>query len=117
MPAFADMESIFSHTLPPTFFPNFVVPPAVPVPGILCRMAKAVYPHWKDRRTLAEGKSIIPQLNVSRCLSVALRSVSTGARGLVADFSRSFSCPSFHSTTSRTTETRTCVSDVEKRSR
>lgn len=65
IPAFADMESVFSHPLPAPFFPNFVVPPSVPVPGILCRMAKAVYPHWKDRRILAEGKNIIPQLNVS----------------------------------------------------
>ncbi|KAL7417881.1 enhancer of polycomb-like-domain-containing protein [Mrakia frigida] len=63
MPTFADMESVFSHPLPPPFFPNFIVPPAVPVPGILCRMAKAVFPHWKDRRIMAEGKSIIPQLN------------------------------------------------------
>jgi enhancer of polycomb-like protein len=60
------MESFFSHPLPMTYFPSYSVPPAVPPPGILCRMAKTVYPHWRERRIAAGGKNIIPQLNVRR---------------------------------------------------
>lgn len=59
------MEALFSHNIPLTYFPTYACPSGVPVPGILCRMAKAIYPHWKERRLLSEGKSIIPQLNVS----------------------------------------------------
>jgi enhancer of polycomb-like protein len=58
------MEALFSHNIPPNFFPTYTCPTGVPAPGVLSRMAKAIYPHWKDRRVFSEGKSIIPQLNV-----------------------------------------------------
>lgn len=65
MPTLADFDSVFAHPLPAAFFPSFVVPPAIPSPSTLSRMARAIYPHWQKRRTLSEGKQIIPQLNVS----------------------------------------------------
>lgn len=32
-------------------------------------LVRSIYPHWKDRRTKRKGKSIIPQLDVSRVKS------------------------------------------------
>ncbi|CED83219.1 Polycomb enhancer protein, EPC [Phaffia rhodozyma] len=63
IPALTDMESFFSHPLPLTYFPTYSINAGVPPPGILCRMAKAIYPHWKERKLASGGRYIIPQLN------------------------------------------------------
>lgn len=63
MPAFTSIEPLFVTTPPPSFFPSNEQPKGLPDPRILTRHAKSVYPHWKKRRELRQGKSIFPILN------------------------------------------------------
>ena len=64
-PAFADYQDVFSSPLAPTVFASYIPPSWIPEPQALLRIAKAVYPHWKDRRVDRGGHRIIPTLNVS----------------------------------------------------
>jgi enhancer of polycomb-like protein len=65
-PAFVpDYEDAFSHDLPISLFAAFSVPSWVPPPASLLKLARAVYPHWKERRLERGGHRISPALNVS----------------------------------------------------
>jgi enhancer of polycomb-like protein len=63
-PPFSDYQDTFSSPLVPSDFAAFVVPSWIPQPSTLLRIARAVYPHWKERRLEREGHRIIPTLNV-----------------------------------------------------
>lgn len=45
-------------------FAAFAVPAWIPQPAQLLRLAKAIYPHWRERRIERGGHRIIPALNV-----------------------------------------------------
>ena len=64
-PAFADYQDVFSTPLAPSVFATFIPPSWIPEPQTLLRIAKTVYPHWKERRIDRGGHRIIPTLNVS----------------------------------------------------
>ena len=78
-PAFADYYDVFSAPLAPTLFANYTVPSWIPEPQALLRIAKAIYPHWKERRVDRGGYRIIPTLNVS----CHLRKLSTTHLNLI----------------------------------
>ena len=65
-PAFVGYQDVFSSPLAPTVFATYIPPPWIPEPQALLRIAKAVYPHWKERRIDRGGHRIIPTVNVSR---------------------------------------------------
>ncbi|KAI6012212.1 enhancer of polycomb-like-domain-containing protein [Pisolithus marmoratus] len=62
-PPFSDYQEVFSSPLLPSMFAAFVVPPWIPPPSHLLRIAKVIYPHWRERRTERGGHRIIPCLN------------------------------------------------------
>ena len=64
-PAFAEYQDVFSSPLAPTIFATYIPPLWIPEPQALLRIAKAIYPHWKERRVDRGGHRIIPTLNVS----------------------------------------------------
>ncbi|KAG8921240.1 Enhancer of polycomb-like protein 1 [Tulasnella sp. 418] len=64
MPLFSDFESFFGSPVPPHYFPDFLVPASFPQPAQLTKLARAIYPHWRDRKADRAGRRIIPQLNV-----------------------------------------------------
>lgn len=63
-PPFSDYQDTFSSPLAPSDFAAFTVPSWIPPPSALLRIARAIYPHWKERRLEREGHRIIPTLNV-----------------------------------------------------
>ena len=63
-PAFIDYQDVFSNPLSPATFATCIVPSWIPAAAALLRIARAVYPHWKDRRIERGGYRIIPALNV-----------------------------------------------------
>ncbi|KIL58931.1 hypothetical protein M378DRAFT_170023 [Amanita muscaria Koide BX008] len=62
-PPFSDYQETFSSPLLPLVFSNFSVPSWIPQPSNLLRIAKVVYPYWKERRIERGGHRIIPILN------------------------------------------------------
>jgi enhancer of polycomb-like protein len=64
-PAFSEYQDTFSSALTPTTFAAYTVPLSIPSPAQLLRIARVVYPHWKERRIERGGLRIIPTLNVS----------------------------------------------------
>ncbi|KAH7886603.1 enhancer of polycomb-like-domain-containing protein [Phlebopus sp. FC_14] len=62
-PPFADYHDTFSSPLPSSMFATFIVPSWIPSPAQLLRLAKAIYPYWRERRTERGGHRIIPTLN------------------------------------------------------
>ncbi|KAJ7493445.1 enhancer of polycomb-like-domain-containing protein [Mycena galericulata] len=62
-PPFSDYNDTFAAPLVPADFAAFTVPSWIPPPSTLVRIARAVYPHWKERRLEREGHRIIPILN------------------------------------------------------
>ena len=64
-PAFSEYHDIFSSPLPSSMFATFAPPSWILAPAVLLKMARAVYPHWKQRRLERDGYRIIPALNVS----------------------------------------------------
>ncbi|KAI9463887.1 enhancer of polycomb-like-domain-containing protein [Boletus coccyginus] len=62
-PPFSDYQDIFSSPLPPCVFASFIVPVWIPPPAQLLRLAKAIYPYWRERRIERGGHRIIPILN------------------------------------------------------
>ncbi|KAG6816979.1 hypothetical protein H0H87_001294 [Tephrocybe sp. NHM501043] len=62
-PAFSDYQDTFANSLFPATFVSFSVPHWIPAPSHLVRIARLVYPHWKERRTERGGHRIIPILN------------------------------------------------------
>jgi hypothetical protein len=64
-PAFSpDYEDVFSRDLPPSVFAAFAIPSWIPPSTQLVKLARTVYPHWKERRVDREGHRIIPAVNV-----------------------------------------------------
>ena len=66
-PPFSDYQETLSAALAPATFATFTAPPWVPTPSQLTRIARIIYPYWRERRTERGGHRIIPTLNVS-CL-------------------------------------------------
>lgn len=62
-PPFTDYQEAFSSPLPPSMFATFTVPTWIPQPVLLLRLAKVIYPYWRDRRIERKGHRIIPILN------------------------------------------------------
>ncbi|ESK91729.1 4 histone acetyltransferase subunit [Moniliophthora roreri MCA 2997] len=62
-PAFTDYQDTFSLPLPPSTFTSFTLPSWLPSSAHLTRIARAVYPYWKERRLERGGHRIIPTLN------------------------------------------------------
>ncbi|KAF4622202.1 hypothetical protein D9613_009361 [Agrocybe pediades] len=62
-PAFSDYQDVFSSALPSNMFATYTVPSWIPAPAALLKIAKAVYPYWKERRLERGGHRIIPTLN------------------------------------------------------
>lgn len=48
----------------PSYFATFAVPTGIPPPAVLVRLARLIYPHWKERRLERGGLRIIPALHV-----------------------------------------------------
>ena len=74
-PPFSDYVDVFSNPLPPSYFESYQVPKWIPSPPNLLKMARAVYPHWRQRREERGGHRIIPVLNVRSfpsCLKLVL---------------------------------------------
>ncbi len=68
-PQFSDYQDFFSDQLPTSLFATYIRPANLPDPPSLLRMARAVYPYWKERRTERDCHRVIPALNVSiHCL-------------------------------------------------
>ncbi|KAJ7224458.1 enhancer of polycomb-like-domain-containing protein [Mycena pura] len=62
-PPFSDYLDTFAAPLVPSDFAAFAVPSWIHPPSTLVRIARAVYPHWKERRLERHGHRIIPTLN------------------------------------------------------
>jgi enhancer of polycomb-like protein len=62
-PVFADYQDTFSNELPPSMFASFTVPTWIPKPPQFLRIARTIYPYWKERRVERGGHRIIPSLN------------------------------------------------------
>lgn len=65
LPTFSAVEHLFASPIPTSFLPNYEQPRGLPESKILVRIAKLIYPHWKNRRELRKGRTICPILNVS----------------------------------------------------
>ncbi|RDB21980.1 Enhancer of polycomb-like protein 1 [Hypsizygus marmoreus] len=62
-PAFAEYHDTFASPLSFSVFASYTVPPWIPAPAQLLRIARAIYPYWKERRIERGGHRIIPVLN------------------------------------------------------
>ncbi|KAK0441186.1 enhancer of polycomb-like-domain-containing protein [Desarmillaria tabescens] len=62
-PDFSNYQDTFANELSPAHFSAFKVPSWVPPPSQLLRIARLVYPHWKERRLDRGGLRITPTLN------------------------------------------------------
>lgn len=63
MPTFTSVESLFSTSPPPAFFPSYEIPRGLPDSATLVRIARTIHTHWRARRERRKGKSIMPLLN------------------------------------------------------
>ncbi|KAJ7893854.1 hypothetical protein B0H14DRAFT_2684095 [Mycena olivaceomarginata] len=57
-------EPFFSDPLPSTMFASYVTPSWIPPPALVVQIARTVYEHWKQRRSLSKGRKLRPSLNV-----------------------------------------------------
>lgn len=62
-PSFSEYSDQFANPIPLPSFACFSAPAWMPAPAKLARIARAIYPHWKERRLEREGHRIIPTLN------------------------------------------------------
>ncbi|KAL0958918.1 hypothetical protein HGRIS_014234 [Hohenbuehelia grisea] len=62
-PAFTEYQDIFSLPIPSSTFASFSVPEWIPSSPNLFRIARTIYPYWKERRIERGGQRIIPPLN------------------------------------------------------
>ncbi|THV08426.1 hypothetical protein K435DRAFT_824921 [Dendrothele bispora CBS 962.96] len=62
-PPFSEYQETFASPLPSSTFALFSPPPWLPQPHQLVRIARAIYPYWKERRLERGGHRIIPALN------------------------------------------------------
>ncbi|KAJ7689094.1 hypothetical protein B0H14DRAFT_3051279 [Mycena olivaceomarginata] len=56
-------EPFFSDPLPSTMFASYVTPSWIPPPALVVQIARTVYEHWKQRRSLSKGRKLRPSLN------------------------------------------------------
>lgn len=63
-PTFSEYQDVFSAPLPATMFATYNVPPWIPVPATVLRIAKVIYGYWKERKLERKGHRIIPTINV-----------------------------------------------------
>ncbi|CCM00001.1 uncharacterized protein FIBRA_02026 [Fibroporia radiculosa] len=63
-PPFSDYQDTFAADLSASMFALFDTPKWIPSPQQLLRMARAVYPYWRDRRLERGGHPIIPSVNL-----------------------------------------------------
>ncbi|KAI0777776.1 enhancer of polycomb-like-domain-containing protein [Trametes elegans] len=59
-PPFSDCQDTFASPLKPDIFAVYHVPQWVPHPQQLLRLARVVYPYWRERRLERGGHPIIP---------------------------------------------------------
>lgn len=62
-PAFSEYQDAFASPLTSATFANYIVPAWIPPPATILRIARTIYPYWKERRTERGGYRIIPTLN------------------------------------------------------
>ncbi|KAF8896857.1 enhancer of polycomb-like-domain-containing protein [Gymnopilus junonius] len=62
-PAFSEYQDVFSTPLPANMFATYTVPSWIPASAALLKIARAIYPYWKERRIERSGHRIIPTLN------------------------------------------------------
>ncbi|KAJ7912571.1 polycomb enhancer protein [Mycena leptocephala] len=62
-PDFSLYQHFFLRPLPADMFASYVTPSWIPPPALLVRIARTIYPHWKQRRSLLDGRRIRPSLN------------------------------------------------------
>lgn len=67
-PAFSEYQDVFSAPLLPSTFASYSLPSWIPSQPALLKIAKTIYPHWKERRIERGGHRIIPTLNVRASL-------------------------------------------------
>jgi hypothetical protein len=64
IPPFSSFEPLLAQPYTPALFASSLVPDGLPEPSELVRMAKAIHPHWAERKQERRGRSIIPDVNV-----------------------------------------------------
>lgn len=63
-PQFSEYQDTFASPLPPSMFSNFITPAWLPSTSHLLKLARLVYPHWRERRLECDGQRIISSVNV-----------------------------------------------------
>ncbi|KAI0793285.1 enhancer of polycomb-like-domain-containing protein [Abortiporus biennis] len=64
LPSFTDFQDTFGVSLSPKLFALYVVPSWVPQSAHLLKLAKIIYPYWRERRLERNGHPIIPVVNL-----------------------------------------------------
>ncbi|KAG6841599.1 hypothetical protein C0991_009355 [Blastosporella zonata] len=62
-PSFQEYQDTFSTQLPAPTFESYSIPSWIPPPPSLVRIARTIFPYWKERRLERSGHRIIPVLN------------------------------------------------------
>ncbi|KZT10653.1 uncharacterized protein LAESUDRAFT_343366 [Laetiporus sulphureus 93-53] len=63
-PPFSEYQDTFAAGLQPAIFAIYEVPSWIPPPAHLTRLARTIYPHWRERRLERCGHPIIPSVNL-----------------------------------------------------
>ncbi|KZT52956.1 hypothetical protein CALCODRAFT_486723 [Calocera cornea HHB12733] len=63
IPALTEFEDTLAHELPESFFAMYERPASLPKPEQVWLLARAIYPHWRERKTERGGLRIMAQLN------------------------------------------------------
>ncbi|KAJ7746571.1 enhancer of polycomb-like-domain-containing protein [Mycena metata] len=64
---FSLYQHFFTKSLPADAFASCTTPSWIPPSALLIRIARTIYPHWKHRRSLLDGRRIRPLLNFDEC--------------------------------------------------
>lgn len=75
-PEFSTYQDVFAQPLPANLFALFEVPVWTPQPPQLLRMARVVYPYWRQRKMERGGHRIIPTLNVRLFLAIVVSALT-----------------------------------------
>ncbi|KII84772.1 hypothetical protein PLICRDRAFT_57292 [Plicaturopsis crispa FD-325 SS-3] len=62
-PPFSDYQDVFAYPLSPALFAGYIVPSWINPGPQLLRIARTIYPYWRERRIERGGHQIIPVLN------------------------------------------------------
>ncbi|KZT72208.1 hypothetical protein DAEQUDRAFT_705986 [Daedalea quercina L-15889] len=63
-PPFIEYQDTFAEELKPSMFALYSVPDWVPTSAHLSRLARSIYPHWRERRLERGGHPIIPAVDL-----------------------------------------------------